>query len=431
MQRGSRRSRIFLGPIEIAGFFAGLEAGLREIGERADLHDISGDPFRYRRPRARDVGRAAHPATGLRNVVDRVIRGMARFVVFAAAVVRYDAFVIGGTGFWGGRELPILRALGKRVVWVFLGTDHRPPYLNGKFVGRGTGTRELATLTRRTAARVGRVERWADAIVAHEASAQFHRRAFVRLLEIGLPISVAVDRVGRRGDDREDDGGRADGDGADRDAAERRVTILHCPTDAVAKGSVSIREIVNDVGASEPTIEYREVVGRPHDDVLEAIASSDIVIDELYGDTPLGVLAAEAASLGTPTVCGGYFAGECRPLSDGTAFPVGFVAPEEMHATVRLLVGDAEERARRGASAAAFVRSRWIGEEVARRMLAVLGGVVPEGWMVDPAQVTYVDGYGLSRAERVAAVRAFVAREGEGALAMQHRPDLVRALIAT
>ncbi len=346
----------------------------------------------------------------------RARRGLARFVVFFWAVARYDTFVIGGAGFWSGRELPVLRWLGKRVVWVFLGTDHRPPYLSGKFIGRGLDSGALRRETARTAARVRRVERWAHAIVAHEASAQFHRRPFVRLLEIGLPILADAAAPKERPN-------------LDRPAGV--VKVLHCPTDPVAKGSARIREIVGALGTSGSKLEYAEVVGRPHGEVLDALARSDVAIDELYGDTPLGVFAAEAGWFATPSVCGGYFAdGRCRPLDDGSAFPAVFVPPNEFEGALARLVAQPRERERVGTSAQAFVQARWTPDQVAVRMRAVIADDVPAGWMVDPATVAYLDGYGLSRADRIVGIRAFVQREGERALALGHRPDLVRALLA-
>jgi hypothetical protein len=270
-------------------------------------------------------------------------------------------------------------------------------------------------MTRRTAARVRRVERWAHVVIAHEASAQFHRRPFVRLLEVGLPVALPT--------------GIAD-EGGDRGGGSRRTRILHCPTDPVAKASGMIRDIVESIGSATHPVEYLELVGRPHDDVLEVIARSDIVLDEVYGDTPMGVLAAEAAWLATATICGGYFAGECRPLSDGTAFPPGFVLPDAVQDELRLLVDDAAERLRRSHAAETFVRSRWTPGQVAGRVRTLIVSDVPESWLVDPAAVSYVDGYGMARATRIAAVRAFIQSEGEGALALGHRPDLVAALTA-
>jgi hypothetical protein len=416
MDGSLERPRIFLGPIEIAGFFSGLETGLREIGLAADCHDTSGDPFRYRqsgRPWTGEVDQG-RPAAGLLN---RTRHRIARLVLFFRAIARYDVFIIGGTGFLSGRELPILRWLGKRVVWVFLGTDHRPPYLNGKVTGPGAESGALRRETARTAARVRRVERYAHAVVAHEASAQFHRRPFVRLLEVGIPVAIDAPPTMK--------------DPSPRGRGAKPVRVLHCPTDPVAKGSIPIRAMVHAL-AAEGSIEYLELSGKPHRDVLAQIPASDVVIDQLYGDTPLAVLATEAAWLGTPAISGGYFAeGHCRQLEDGTAFPEGFVAPGEVEGLLERLTRHPEVRRRLAESSGAFVRSRWPARKVAERMDSVIKGRARAGWMIDPATVQYIDGYGMSRSERIARVRAFVDAEGERALALEHRPDLVKALLAT
>jgi hypothetical protein len=273
--------------------------------------------------------------------------------------------------------------------------------------------------TSRIAARVRRIERWADEIVAHEASAQFHRRPFVRLLEIGLPM--VIDQAGLKGRHR-----------LGEPTPESPVRVLHCPTDPVAKGSTEIREIVRALEASGIGIDYREVSGRPHREVLDEAAVADIVIDELYGDTPLGVLAAEAGWMGTPAICGGYFAGrDLRPLTDGAEWPTAFVTPEKFRDALRELLLDPAARAKLGAAAESFVQSRWAPVSVAQRMLAVVDDMIPAAWMVDPASIAYVDGYGMPQSVRIDAVRAYVDREGTAALELAHRADLVDLLIGS
>ena len=416
--------RIFLGPIEIAGVFSGLEAGFRELGVPARFIDISGDPFAYRAspfahllagPTAA-IGRS--PDGRLTAHLRRVARGLARVVVFVAACLRFDAFVLGGTGFFYGWELPILRLLHKKVVWVFLGSDHRPPYLNGRFV-RSHGpleARSLAHETRRVSNRVRRVEAGADAIVANEASAQFHRRPFVRLLSIGLPTPV---------------GGEPAVQHPHPPDPSSVVRILHCPTDPVAKGSSSIRTVVDELAASGLPIVYREMVGRPHSEVLEAVREADLVVDEMYGDTPMGVLAAEAAAAGTPTVCGGYFADLVPRLIPAPAVPpTAFVEPGALGSTLRRLVEDRSARMELGEAARAFVLEQWRPAAVAERVLEVLSGRAPKAWYVEPATITYVDGYGLPRPRRIRATAELVTACGASVLALDHRPDLLRVLLA-
>src|SRR5258706_9597316 len=48
-RRGARGIRVFLGPVEIAGHYAGLEAAFREIGVDAQAVDLVGHPYQYRR----------------------------------------------------------------------------------------------------------------------------------------------------------------------------------------------------------------------------------------------------------------------------------------------------------------------------------------------------------------------------------------------
>jgi glycosyltransferase involved in cell wall biosynthesis len=409
--------RVFLGPIEIAGYFRGLEIGLQELGVDARRFDTSGDPFRYGRTRewrAR-IPPAVAGRLGSNPVLRRLARGASRIAVLCYSLFAFDTFILGGNGFLWGWELPLLRRLGKRTIWVFLGSDHRPPYLNGKAVLAGTAPRDLASESRRIASKVQRIERWADIVVAHDASAQFHRRPFVRLLEIGIPL--VVDTI-------------PGGQPAEATDSARPVVLLHCPTDPVAKGSVEIRRVIGNLIADGASISLRELTGRPHAEVLTALDNADIAIDELYSDTPMGVFSAEASWLGTARVCCGYFEVDGGSLLSPGARPPGeYVLPDAFERTLRELIADRSKREALGSTSQTFVREHWSPQQVAARYVALLTrSGAPHFWL-DPARVSYIDGYGMRRDVRRRAIRALLDATGPEGLSLGHRPDLVERLI--
>jgi glycosyltransferase involved in cell wall biosynthesis len=419
------RHRVFIGLGEVAGYYRGLERGFHEIGVDARFYDESAHPFGY--GRVGFLGRlasATRRARASRSSFQRVVcagflramRLVAHVGLFAWAVVRYDVFIFGGgSTLLRRRELPILRRLGKRIIWVFTGSDHRPPYLNGMWV-RGALVNGLEPLLRETAETVDRVrtaERYADVIVAAASSAQFHKRPFVHFVSIGIatpnslpiPASTTVFR------------------GAG-------VRILHCPSDPVSKGTSLIRQHVDQLRAAGRSIDYVEIIGRPNTEVLAALRDCDFVIDELYSDTPMAVFATEAGLFGKPVVVAGYYARQYeRDLGSlGGLPPTLYCEPDQAGEAIRLMVDDGPLRSELGRRAEEFVRQRWSPEQVALRYLRLIDGEIPAEWWCDPLSNDYVMGWGLTEALWHESLRAVVGAAGVQALAEPANPALRRAI---
>jgi hypothetical protein len=419
------RHRVFIGLSEVAGYYRGLERGFQEIGVEARFYDESAHPFGY--GRVGFLGRlssATRRARAFRGAVPRAVavgflralRLVAHVWLFAWAAIRYDVFIFGGgSTLLRRRELPILRRLGKRIIWVFTGSDHRPPYLNGMWV-RGALENGQARLLRETAEAVERVrtaERYADVIVAAASSAQFHKRPFVHFVSIGIatpnhqaiPASATVFH----------------GDG---------VRILHCPSDPISKGTPLIRQCVDELRAAGREIDYVEVTGRPNAEVLAALRDCDFVIDELYSDTPMAVFATEAGVLGKPVVVAGYYARQYeRDLrSLGDIPPTLFCEPDQAGEAIRQMVDDEPFRTELGRRAAEFVSQRWSPRQVALRYLRLIDGDIPAEWWCDPISIDYVMGWGLTETLWHKSLRAVVTTAGFQALAEAANPALREAI---
>ncbi len=417
---------VFIGLTDVAGYFGSLADGFRSLGVPCTVIDESPDFYQYRRLTVHGrLGRAQaymgdragrgpfRLVWGLGLLMLRMVRVPLRLSALLVALYRCDVFIFtSGDGFLKGLELPLLQRLGKRIIWVFTGSDHRPPYLNGRYIRRAEreGWNYLAAESERIAARVARVERHADVIVAHAASAQFHTRSFVDFLALGIPVPV----VGSVGEATIDD----------QSASSGRVRIMHCPSDLESKGTAAIRGVIHSLIRDGLPVDYEEVMGRPHAEVLQALGRADLLVDEVYGDTPMGVIASEAAAHGVPTVCGGYYATIVGALGrDDDAPPSRFVAPEDLEAAIRELVVNGNERAALGREARAFVTQRWRPEGVAERYLRLLDGSVPSTWLLDPNALDYIGGWGISQIERRSALAAFLASCGGQALALPpHSP---------
>ena len=335
--------------------------------------------------------------------------------LFIWALLRCDVFVFGfGESFFRLHDLPILKLLGKRVVMVFHGSDLRPPYMDGPTMG-GASSRSIADclqLTRQLKRKAQTAERYADVIVSHPLFSHFLERPYVRFLAVGLPVLELPAEV------------------RTRTSRPSGIRVLHSPSDPAVKGTLLIREAVNQVIAEGVEIEYVEVSGQPNAVVLRELQLADVVIDQLYSDTPMAGFAAEAASVGCPAIVGSCDWEEIR-----RAMPAREVGPvqasdaEHLAEAIRILASDPTARHDLGDRARAFAVERDDPSRVAQRFREIIDDRIPADWYSDPADCRHLCGAGLP-AERVReVVRDLVARHGRASLELADKPVLEAQLV--
>lgn len=426
--RPATTHRIFLGLSEVAGYFSTLETGLRSLGVEARFHNLSANPLGYGRSRRAGVGRVLRlryaPRTTWRYRAwllaagaNRVIRRLRAALLFPWALLRYDTFIVGGhETFLGGVDLWVLRRSRKTVVIVFTGSDHRPPYLSAYGPRDHPSTASLAAETDRIRRRVSLAERCASSVVALPESAQLHRRPFIDFLAVGnpctppRPASPAEPRHG--------------------EATDRPIRVLHCPTDPEAKGSPTVRAAVARCRARGLAIEFRELTGRPNAEVLDALEWCDLVVDEVYSDTPMGKFATEAAFFAKPVIVGSYAAPTyaTRP-GDGPEPPSHYCHPDAIEDAICNLATDEGSRGMLGRRAFDFVEREWTPVAVARRFLQIIEGRVPSSWVVTPGELTYVHGWGLPEARLRTIVGSLVTEQGPEALGLPRDSPIASMLL--
>jgi hypothetical protein len=429
---GRRRPRIFLGPVEIAGYYAGLEAGLRELGFEALAVDLQRHPFAYRAETSQDPlvarlvrrvrDRRPPDRARARRVVWLPAWAAARGLLILWALARFDVFIFSaGVTLLRGYDLPLLRLFGKRVIVVFHGSDARPAYIDGQVMAshRGVTTATCIEISRWRKDRIRRLERHVDVIVAQPANSHFFERPVVNWFLIGVPwrdpppAAPAPD---------------AGDSGMARDS--RRLRILHSPSDAPLKGSDLIRDAVRQLAFEGLSLELVELRGVPNDVVLGELARCDFVVDQLYSDAPMVGFATEAAVASKPAIVGGYAWDANRSAFGSIPFPpVEECAPEGIVDAIRHLASDPEYRERLGRLAHDFVHTHWSRTDIARRFVQLMDGSPPADWLFDPRTLRYVEGCGLSRDHTRTIVRDVLQTSGPAALCLADKPELEAAFV--
>lgn len=437
--------RVFLGLTEVSGYFSRLRKGLEDLG--VECVHVSLQPHRFGYSGGQRSSffpsfacatvrwrlHASNRGPFIRAIL-LILTLLSRMLLFIWAIVRFDTFVLGaGSSFFRFLELPLLRLFGKRVVYTLHGTDARPPYIDGFFqpehyelrqdpAEETKGAMSVKRSARmvegyiRIAARRRRqlrqIERHAHVVICGPSYSHFLTRPFVSFYSVGIPLIVSQNQVRR--DER----------------SHEKVEILHAPSYAPGKGTDQIRAIMAALEAQGLSIEYREITGRPNSEVLAEIERSDLVVDQLYSDTPMAGFAAEAASLGKPAAVGGYYSQVMQTHLAGDQIPpTSYCHPDELQETVGMLVKNQEKRLWLGHAARNFVLENWSAQTVAGRFLRLLEGAPPSEWLIDPMRVMYLQGCGLSERQAKANVAAVIRTGGVEALQLSHKPELEKLFL--
>lgn len=214
-------------------------------------------------------------------------------ILLAWLVNRARGFIyVGGGAFLEGHhderefEFAFIRRHGRRLVCYFTGNDIRSPRLSqqrAEETGRPNIGSILATidpifaapeydLARRTRAQVA--ERHAEAIFNARNDQLSYLEGHTHPFLYFYPDEQFVDSTVKF------------------DAPER-IVVVHAPSNPLLKGTDAVREVMARITQSHPHVEYRELIGVPHEQVLAALDDAHVALNEFYASVP-GVFGVEA-----------------------------------------------------------------------------------------------------------------------------------------
>ena len=256
-----------------------------------------------------------------------VRRQLAQWRAFARLAPQTDIFhfYFGLTLVPKSLQFPLLRALGKKSVLHFLGSDIR-----------GTSPEQLAWAQRAGARVVGSYDaiRWVpDAHV--------------------IPPGIDVQAI----------------EPAPPGNSERPL-VMHAPSSRTRKGTEHIVAACAELG-----VDLEIVEGLDHREAFERYRRADVIVDQLNAGW-YGVFAIEAMALGKPVVT---FLHEDAARRTQEAFglevPIVNATKKTLVEALRPLVASAEERARISAASRAYVEEVHDLERMTDRLLALYAGL--------------------------------------------------------
>ncbi|MFN3656977.1 MAG: hypothetical protein ACK4UO_06955 [Pseudolabrys sp.] len=423
-----RYPRIFLGPLEICGYYGGLARGLRELGLTAHFLDVGDNRYGYAtrnasHPRIDNYLDALRQFEGTRDLprwdprrylyTARLLTALWAMVLWIAFCHDVVALKSGLTLLPWNLDLKLYRLLGRTVVFVYHGSESRPPYINGGYVDFSPAW--LAERTRATKENLSRVARYASYVVDNPLACHLHERPICIYEMIGNPV----------------DDSKVQGLELSATRQAEPIRILHAPSAPEIKGTALIRRAVAALRERGHEIDYVELTGVPNRQVMTELSKSDIVVDELFSDMHGAMFSLEACMVGRPAVVGAYG----RDLLDRLVLPQ-YVVPtylveaEQIEAAIERLVGDEALRRELGAKAKTFADNYATPRSVAGRFLTLVRGEAPTEWFFAPECATYMCGVGATRETIRGMIAKLIAYGGPEALQLGDKPEVLARFVA-
>lgn len=356
------RPRVFLGTEDIALCLSALAKGFQDLGcETTTMvthRELNALDMQYDVVRGRELGRRLQYERA-----PRVVAGLARRLDAATSValngiatpsyLDHDVFVF----FWkpwapAAVLYPLLKALGKKIIVYHLGSDVRHHTALAQEYGIDTSNWGAAFLLDPLDPKVQRVrwgELYADLVYSVPDQSGLQIRPYYHA---HLPLQVDLQtHIPRR----------------------EVPVVLHAPAfDAGArrdiKGTSYVMAAVEQLKREGLRFEFKRITGMQRKDVLNVLRDGDIVVDELMLHGP-GVLSAEAMMSGCAVATR-----MIDPPYPFFAAPVCSVRPETITAGLRRLITDIPYRVDLATRGAAWARTTYAPERVARGVMRHLRG---------------------------------------------------------
>ena len=272
---GQRKPRILHAPTNIAGIAGLLSRAQRDLGYDSTSVQYVAHRYAFDTDRTLNLDRGDNPAK----------KAMAVGGFALSAIRHYDVFHLyfGNTLFpYPYPDLPLLRALGKTIVFHFCGCEVRNRAITlGKYSLSGCSECVSLVCMGKHHPDPSRAD---VALVSTPDLLEFVPGAIL------MPGPVDLEKWSPR---------------PPRTApitAQDPVRILHAPSDREIKGSRHLIDAVERLKAAGYPVELMMLEGVPHDQVAEFCSQADLAVDQLMIGA-YGTVSIEMMAKGVPVVC--------------------------------------------------------------------------------------------------------------------------------
>jgi glycosyltransferase involved in cell wall biosynthesis len=265
--------RVLIAPIEIAGQMATTARALRKLGLTAVSCNYNYKKNTYGYSCDINLGPDA------RNSI--VARKISQLFFIFSTVFRFDVFHFNFSKslLKKGRDIPLLRRLGKKMVMEFWGTDVR-------MAPTATSTIEEYQRKSRNEKKIKKISRlghYIDVALVADLELKAYVEPYFKKVEL-VPQRIELDKFHP----------------VYPDPARERPLIVHAPTNRAVKGTKYVLEAIEAL-RSRYRFDFCLIEGMRHSEAQKLYMNADIVVDQLIIGT-YGVLAIESMALGKPVI---------------------------------------------------------------------------------------------------------------------------------
>lgn len=413
---------IFMGLTNIAGYFSKLKIGFDELGINSYLFDVTSDPFSY--TNSSEVNKyvqflrylyVIHSkySNKIVKLIFIAIYKLCLFPIFIWSIFKFDVFIFGfNHSFYRLYDLPILKFFNKKIIFVYLGSDSRPPYMSGiDLIIKKKSLEELFSKTKKIKNKIHFVEKYADYVINNPASGQFHQKNFINWMCIGMPTILY------------------DFDSNNFSSKKNEIRIIHAPTRPITKGSAIFSEIIQRLQLKY-NINYIELVGKSNSEVLDELKRCDFVLDEIYSDIPIAGLSSEAAAFKKISIVAGYYNEKIKnDVKDNYLPPSLFINPSDIEENIINLIENKYKISVLGKEIFDFIAENWSSKEIANKFSMLINDKFPEEWLYNTMDNSYIYGYGISKEELKKQYIEIYNKFGIEGFQLEHNPKLEKKVI--
>lgn len=389
---------------EIAGYNYALSEGLKDLGLKADYIDFQPNIYTDRKQKP-----------NLIPSLLKLLKNKKKDEIFGFLIDKlysHVVFVYGGRSFIEPSvsiEKNITRInklFGKKTkkIFVFNGSDARPPIMNGIYINTLSKEtpdpllylKEQSEITNHC---VEIAEAVADKIIAQPHHNSNITKSFANFCTLGLGIKEIYNLKPNE----------------TKHNNPERIIIQHSPSNRKGKGSDVILEVINEIKEEGFNIEYREIHNKPHQEVCKGLCEAHILIDQLYSDIPLTAASSEGAFYNCFTIMGGYQLEKTLATMPENLRPnLHYIQPskEELKNILIKAITDRNFRKSEADKQTAFVKQYCTPKSFAERFLKIIKTEAPESWYIKTEEPSIETGCVISKQEMVDNLKCFVSRFG-------------------
>jgi hypothetical protein len=242
-------------------------------------------------------------------------------------------------------DLPLLKAMGKKIVVEFWGSDVRKPSQALAKNPWSLPRQDDATID----ARLRIWARYADAAIVADHELLEYVSSYFRKIFIVKQRAWLDDLTP-----------------AYPNPDCKRPVVVHAPSHRGVKGTEYVLKAFEDVG-KRAAMQVVLVEARSHQETLQLIAKADIVVDQLRLGT-YGLLAVEAMAMGKPVIA--YIREDLR-ASYPPSLPIVSATPYTIGEALQRLVDDGVLRRRLGVMGRQYVEEHHDARKLAQELLDI------------------------------------------------------------